>query len=141
MSSRTRNALIGLLVGLGCAVFIVYRLVQAAAPASTSVHFTNHSPLAVRLQSLAIGDEPVLSATVPLAAAVAGQPPAPVESKSVRLSAGRPLAVSATLASGPVRLGCTLEPRPQGVCVIKAAFEGTAALQCEYACKPAGPPP
>ena len=50
MSPRTRNALIGLAVGLGCAAFIIVGVYQASAPSPTTVRFVNAGADAVVLR-------------------------------------------------------------------------------------------
>ena len=133
MSPRTRNALIGLAVGLGCAAFIIVGVYQASAPSPTTVRIVNAGADAVVLRQLAVNDQVVSSAEFAVAGVQGNAAPASFTARAVELSAGRPVAVTALLREAEA-LSCSLAPRPQGVCVVQAVFVAGAALECSYEC-------
>jgi hypothetical protein len=137
MNSRTLGATIGLLVSAGCIVYILTRLADAGQPAPTGLQLLNASGAPVSIDAVELGvvdgsAEPMLRGPFALAASAP-----PLRSKDLPLPPGRPLAV--TLRGGGAVASCRLDPRPQGQCVVNAAYSGGAALQCDYDCKPLAP--
>jgi hypothetical protein len=137
VSSRTRYALVGVAVGLGCAGFIVHRLVQASGPQPTTLQFANGSARPIVVSSLRLGTEVVLSAETPFAAASGGAPSAHFESRAVPLAPGRPVGASVQIAGAAGPVSCEPEPRPGGICVVKLTVTDSATAQCAFDCKSA----
>jgi hypothetical protein len=55
------------------------------------------------------------------------------------LRVGRPASISATLSvPGSIVTSCTLEPRPHGVCLVKARFLSATELRCTFECQAKG---
>jgi hypothetical protein len=135
MPTKHRNATLGLLVAASLSLYIVFRLVQASSPALTSVHLTNLGSHAVTVTHLQIRGESALNQNLNLPPATAGNLAPAAASDTVNIAAGLPLEVQARLAGSASPLTCTLAPRPQGVCIIRANITAASELLCNYECQ------
>lgn len=140
LSGRTRNALIGLAIGLGCAGFIILRLLQASAPQPTPVEIVNATPDVLHLDRVALGDGRVLGTRVDILGSVPGQRPTSFVSNGVPVAPGRPIVLSAHVAGRAQALTCDMEPRPTGTCSAQMVLDGPDRARCDYQCQPAPPP-
>lgn len=127
-----RGAAIGLLVSAAVIGFILLKLHDAGRPAPTAVHLVNVSAAPVSVDAVELGvagegAQAVLRGPFALAASAP-----PLVSKPLPLPPGRPVAVA---LRGDSAASCTLDPRPQGQCVVNAVYGGAGALQCDYDCK------
>ena len=137
---RYRGATIGLVVAAIIFSVIVYRLVGAARPASTSVRLVNASVAAATVAAVQIAGQPLLAESLTLAPTLAPGTGAAGsasiwDSKPIELAPGLPFEVKIGLGERGQELSCNLEPRPQGVCLVQVVLEGTQALRCQYECK------
>lgn len=135
MTPRKRNATLGLLVGVALSLYLIVRLILAAAPAPTSIKLTNLGSALVTVTDLSIGGKGVLQERVTLHPASAGASAPESSSRVLDLAPGRPLEIRAHLTGPNPVAACSLTPRPQGVCFIRASFLANSELQCEYECK------
>lgn len=135
MSSRMIGAGIGLLVSAVCIYFILSRLLEAGVPMPTSVQLRNATAQPVSVDEVALSAQRLPG--LPLTLAAAGLP---FVSKPLPLPPGRPVSVSVRIGAAGATASCTLDARPRGSCVVDAAFDGGAGLQCAYDCKTAAPP-
>lgn len=135
VSPATRNALIGVAVGVGCAAFVVFRLVQASAPQPTTLRFWNDSATPVTVARLSLGPEVVLAAETTFPASSPAAPAPHFESRAVLLAPGRPVSAKVQLAGSSDARVCELEPRPHGDCIVTVALTGASAPRCEFTCR------
>jgi len=135
MPPKHRNATLGLLVAASLSLYLVFRLVQASSPAPTSVHLTNLGSRAVTVTNLQVRGESALNQNLSLPPASADTSAPAAVSNTVNIAAGLPLEVQARLGESPSPLTCTLTPRPQGVCIIRANITAALELQCTYECQ------
>lgn len=136
---RTLGATLGLLAATIAVGFIVTRLVEASRPVPTAVRLVNTLTDPVTVQGLTLSTHSVLTGSLTLPARQGTQAAPEWDSKAVDVAPGLPLAVQLTLADPPRQAACELDPRPQGTCVVRATYQGSTALACDYDCKQAKP--
>lgn len=141
LARRHPGATIGLIVAVATSTYIIKTLVQAARPAPTSVRLVNATDAAAQVEALDVASQAVLAGALTLQAQPAGGAAPGWDSKPVLVAPGLRIDVQARLANPARQARCSLDPRPQGACVVRAEFKGSDALSCEYDCKAPLPPP
>jgi hypothetical protein len=161
MKPRHLNATLGLIAAAGVIGFIVWRLLEAGAPAATPVTLANTGPSAVSVAEVSVvGTQPPLvlkgpwalvaapkrAVGLPASAASAAGPAAPqFNAGSLTLAPGRPVELAVLLQTPqPVRQTCALEPRPPGECTLSVAVSAresghssSTSMACSFECKAA----
>lgn len=137
LTPRHLGATAGLIAAATAVGFIVTRLVDASRPAPTVVRLINTLADPVAVKGLALSTHSVLTGSLTLPARQGSQAPPEWDAKAVAMAPGLPVAVQLTLADPPREAACTLDPRPQGHCIVRASYKGGAELACDYDCKAA----
>lgn len=136
MSRRVTGAWLGLLAAAAASFYVIHGVIQASRPVATAVRLVNTTAVGVQVDRVVLGEGHLVAEKVSLpAAAGAASAAAPsFVTREVALAPGLKVDVAARLGEPPVTAWCTLEPRPQGQCIVRAEFSGTAQLRCEYEC-------
>ncbi len=138
-NTRYLGAKLGLIAAAATTAFIVVKLVDASKPMPTAVRIVNVSGEPLVLDQLKLGPSAVSVDAVRIPGAASDGRPAEWTSQPVALSPGMRAEVTAK-RRGSADLACAAEARPQGSCVVKLVFNGSAAPQCEFECKPGDSP-
>ena len=129
-----KNAKLGLLVAAALSLYLVFRLVQATAPTPISIQLLNLGPAPVTITALSVSGENVLHERIALQPTSAGASAAEGSSRALSLAIGRPTKIRVQMGTSDPAATCSMEPRPQGRCVIRADLRANADLQCRYEC-------
>lgn len=142
MSRRITGAWLGLLAAALASFYVIHGVIEAARPVPTSVRLVNATMVGVQVDRVVLGEGHVVAEKASLPAAPGASAPLPsFVSREIALAPGLKVDVAARLGEPPTTAWCTLEPRPQGACVVRAEFSGTAQLRCEYECLAVAPAP
>lgn len=135
LTPRAIGAGLGLLATTVSCVFIIWRLIESAQPAPTTLQLFNVTEQPVQVAAVQLSGQEVGARGLTLSGRTPGGGEGAWSSAAVTLEPGR--LVTVTLSAAGVRgmANCTLEPRPPGLCAVRARFKGTAELYCDYDCR------
>lgn len=138
LTPRAIGAGLGLLAAAASCVFIIWRLIESAQPAPTTLQLFNATEQPVQVSAVQLSGQDVGTRGLTLSGKSPGGAEGAWSSTAVTLEPGR--LVTVTLGAVGLRgmATCTLEPRPPGLCAVRARFKGTAELFCDYDCRVPG---
>ena len=135
MTPRNLGAALGLIAAATTCYFIISRVYEAARPATTYVRLINASSTELVVEQLKLGDQSLSTSPLKLPGRVGAGLSPEWESKSIQLAPGLPQELKAITGARGRTASCSLEARPQGVCIVRATFESPEAMACQYDCK------
>ena len=132
---RTMGAALGIVAAAVTIGFILIRLSDASKGVPTRIILSSASAEPLSVAGLQVeGTDVLRGGWTPGSPTPADATP----QASADLRVGRPAAIRATLSVPRAGVAtCTLEPRPHGVCLVKARFVSATDLRCSFECQPA----
>lgn len=116
------------------------RLADATQPLPTGVVLSSEAATPISVAGLQVEGQEVLRAGWTPSAMATTDAARSRPQAMAALSVGRPAVIHATLsAPSPAVASCTLQPRPHGVCVVKARFVSATDLRCDFECQADAP--
>ena len=137
---RTIGAAIGIVAAVVTVGFILFQLADATRPVPTAVVLSSESAELISVEALQIEGKEVLPAGW-TASSITSAEVSPSRPQTIAdLKVGRPAFIRATMSvPRSVVTSCTLEPRPHGVCLLRARFMSATDLRCHFECQTAVP--